>query len=223
MTATADPQEVHVRPGATVLLVRDGASGERALEVLMLRRHPSTAFGGVWAFPGGVVETDDALCAADALDEATASARLGLPSGGGAFWAAAARETVEETGLPVAVDDLRYLSHWITPSGAPKRYDTRFFVARAPHGDHAHDEREHTDSCWIRPADAIDRHLAGEFELILPTLRNLEAIGRFATVDQLLEATSVHGDPRAVDDGGGWRVLLPGDPEHPGRPAEVGA
>jgi 8-oxo-dGTP pyrophosphatase MutT (NUDIX family) len=221
--AAADPPEVHVRPGATVLLVRDGSTGDRPLEVLLLRRHPSTAFGGVWAFPGGVVETTDALCATDALDEVTACARLGVRSGGGAFWAAAARETIEETGLPVAVDDLRYLSHWITPEGAPKRYDTRFFVARAPEGDHAHDEREHTDSRWIRPTDAIDLHLAGELDLILPTLRNLEAIGRFATVAELLEAASVEGDPRAVDDGGGWRILLPGDPGHPGRPAEVGA
>ncbi len=62
--------------------------------------------------------------------------------------------------------------------GRPTRFDTRFFVARAPDGDHVHDDREHTDSCWIRPADALDRHAAGTFDLILPTLRNLEAIGR---------------------------------------------
>jgi 8-oxo-dGTP pyrophosphatase MutT (NUDIX family) len=199
-----------VRPGATVLLVRDG-SEDGSIEVLMLQRHPGTAFGGMWAFPGGVVEATDALTPAHALDEATACARLGVESGGGAYWVAAARETVEETGLPVSVDDLHYLSHWITPEGAPKRYDTRFFVARAPDGSHVHDEREHTDSCWIRPADALERHRSGDFDLILPTLRNLEAAARFSTVDELLHALSASGDPRAVDDGGGWRVRLPGD------------
>jgi recombination protein RecT len=40
------------RPAATVLLVRDGATG---IEVLMIRRNASTAFGGMWAFPGGVI------------------------------------------------------------------------------------------------------------------------------------------------------------------------
>jgi 8-oxo-dGTP pyrophosphatase MutT (NUDIX family) len=158
-----------------------------------------------------VVEATDQLDAGCALDDATASALLGLEAGGGAFWAAAARETLEETGLPVAVEDLRYLSHWITPEGVPKRYDTRFFVAAAPHGDHAHDPVEHTDSRWIRPADAIAEHHAGRFELILPTLRNLEAIGRCATVAELLDAVAAADDPRAVDDGGGWRIRLPGD------------
>lgn len=201
-----------VRDGATVLLVRDGDAPERPLEVLMLRRHPATAFGPVWAFPGGAVDDTDALPADAVLDEATASSRLGLEGGGGAFWAAAARETLEETGLAVGVDDLHYLSHWITPEGAPRRYDTRFFVARAPEGDHVHDEREHTDSCWIRPLDAVERHRAGDFPLILPTERNLEAVARCATVDELLAAVAAAEDPRAVDDGGGWRVLLPGDP-----------
>lgn len=205
-----------LRAGATVLLVRDGTTAGRPLEVLMLRRHPNTAFGGVWAFPGGVLEPDDALAPDAGVDEATACRRLGLTTGGGAFWAAAARETFEETGLRVTVDDLHYLSHWITPEGAPKRFDTRFFVAGAPAGEHVHDAREHTDSCWIRPAAAIEGHRSGTFELILPTMRNLEAIGRFPTVGQLLHAAraAADSDPRAVDDGGGYRVLLPGDPGH---------
>jgi 8-oxo-dGTP pyrophosphatase MutT (NUDIX family) len=200
-----------LRDGATVLLVRDGAHDERPLEVLMLLRHPRTAFGAIWAFPGGVVEPTDLLDPDGLLDDATASARLGLEGGGGAYWAAAARETLEETGLAVDAADLRYLSHWITPEGQPKRYDTRFFVAAAPEGDLAHAPGEHTDSRWIRPADAIAEHQAGRFDLILPTLRNLEAIGRCATVDELLAAVSAADDPRAVDDGGGWRIRLPGD------------
>lgn len=213
MTGAASGPEVAVRGGATVLLVRDGDHPDRPLEVLMVQRHPGTAFGGMWAFPGGTVEGTDALDPCCSLDEAAASLRLGLVEGGGPFWACAARETVEETGLHLTVDDLHYLSHWITPEGAPARFDTRFFVARAPEGDHAHDEREHTDSCWIRPLDALERHASGTFDLILPTMRNLEAIGRCATVAELLDAVATADDPRAVDDGGGWRIHLPGDTE----------
>ena len=52
--------------------------------------------------------------------------------------------------------------------------------------------------------------------MILPTIRNLEAIARFATADELLAAAAAATDPRAVDDGGGWRIELPGDPGHRG-------
>jgi 8-oxo-dGTP pyrophosphatase MutT (NUDIX family) len=202
VTALATP----VRDGATVMLVRDGDSPDRPLEVLMLRRHPDTAFGAVWAFPGGVVEPTDGVA-----DDALASNRLGLEHGGGRFWAAARRETEEETGLVLAPEDLHYFSHWITPEGAPKRYDTRFFVALAPEGQAAHDEREHTEATWIRPVDALARHRAGGFEMILPTIANLEAVGVFATADDLLAAAAATTEPRAVDHGGGWRIRLPGD------------
>ena len=226
MTRLADLTTTPVRDGATVMLVRDGQGidakdVDRPLEVLMLRRHPSTAFGAIWAFPGGVVDPSDELRPdrGSAHDDASASERIGLPEGGGAFWAAALRETEEETGLRLQAGDLHYFSHWVTPVGAPKRYDTRFFVALAPDGQHAHDEREHTDSTWIRPADALARHRAGRFEMILPTIRNLEAIDRFATAAALLAAAEATPDPRAVDDGGGWRILLPGDPGHEQAPA----
>jgi 8-oxo-dGTP pyrophosphatase MutT (NUDIX family) len=206
VTDVAEGAATRVRDGATVMLVRDGHAADRPLEVLMLRRHPATAFGPVWAFPGGVVEATDQV-----LDDAAASARLGLDHGGGRFWAAALRETVEETGLVLAPEDLHYFSHWVTPEGAPKRYDTRFFVALAPAGQAVHDEREHTEATWIRPPDALARHRAGDFPMILPTIANLEAIGAFATAGELVAAAEATTEPRAVDHGGGWRIRLPGD------------
>jgi hypothetical protein len=112
---------------------------------------------------------------------------------------------------------MHYFAHWITPEGAPRRYDTRFFVARAPEAQEPlHDDRETIANLWVRPADALERHHRGELEMIFPTIRNLEALARFDTAGELLAAAAAATSvatvlPRVVDDGGGLRVLLPGD------------
>lgn len=127
-------------------------------------------------------------------------------------------EICTEERLRLAVDGMHYFSHWITPVGPPRRYDTRFFVARAPVGQEPlHDDRETIANVWIAPAEALARHQRDEFELIFPTIRNLEAIARFETVDELLDAARQSGpvaavQPRLVVDGDGTRILLPGDP-----------
>ena len=127
-------------------------------------------------------------------------------------------EVCAEEGLRLAVDGMHYFAHWITPVGPPRRYDTRFFVAAAPVGQTPlHDDRETIANCWIAPGEALARHRAGEFDLILPTIRNLEAIARFDTAADVLAAASALDVvpavlPRVVDDGDGIRILLPGDP-----------
>lgn len=96
-------------------------------------------------------------------------------------------EILEQEDLVLSLDDVHYVAHWITPEGEPKRYDTRFFLARAPEGQaYAHDDGELIDSTWVRPHDALSRHEAGDFPMIFPTISSLEDIGRFATVDELL-------------------------------------
>jgi 8-oxo-dGTP pyrophosphatase MutT (NUDIX family) len=122
-----------------------------------------------------------------------------------------------DEGLRLAVDSMHYFSHWITPVGPPRRFDTRFFVAKAPAGHtYLHDERETIANEWVRPRDAVARQERGEIDMIFPTLRTLEQIGRFDTTDALLEAAARIESvptmlPRAVNDGDGVRILLPGD------------
>lgn len=121
-------------------------------------------------------------------------------------------------GLRIPVGRIHYFAHWVTPLGLPRRYDTRFFVAEAPPGQiPAHDAAETVADLWIRPSDALARHRAGAMELILPTVRNLQAIGRFPTAGALLAAAAATRDvptvtPRMVADSEGVRLLLPGDP-----------
>jgi 8-oxo-dGTP pyrophosphatase MutT (NUDIX family) len=127
-------------------------------------------------------------------------------------------EACRHAEVSLAVDRVLYFSHWITPEMAPKRFDTRFFTASVPPGQTAvHDDFETVETVWIRPADALARHEAGEFELIFPTIRNLQAISRFPTSAALLEAAAAAESvpavmPRVVSDGNGVRIVLPGDP-----------
>ncbi|HZT67134.1 MAG TPA: NUDIX domain-containing protein [Acidimicrobiales bacterium] len=126
-------------------------------------------------------------------------------------------EICEEEGLALAADRIHYFSHWITPVGAPRRYDTRFFVTAAPpEQEPLHDNREAIAKLWVRPSEALRRHRAGELDMILPTIKNLEAIGRFERSEELLTAAAAIESvptilPRVAADGSGVRILLPGD------------
>ena len=123
-----------------------------------------------------------------------------------------------DEGLRLLVGDVHYFAHWITPQGAPRRFDTRFFVAPAPPGQRAaHDAGETIADTWISPRHALASQRAGEFELIFPTIRNLQAISRFATAGELLDAAAAASaavptiEPRVIADGNGVRIVLPGD------------
>ena len=142
-----------------------------------------------------------------------AALRVALNAGEVGFVDACRRE-----GLELAVDRVHYFSHWITPEPAPKRYDTRFFVtALPPEQVPIHDDHETTDTVWVRPDEALARARAGEFDLIFPTMKNLEAISRFGTSGELLAAAAAIETvpavlPRVAADQRGVRILLPGDP-----------
>ncbi len=129
-------------------------------------------------------------------------------------------DACERANVQLAVDRVLYFSHWITPEPAPKRFDTRFFVASVPPGQTAiHDDFETVETVWIPPQEALDRNDAGEFDLIFPTVKNLQAISRFSTSDALLEAAAAVEHvpavlPRVISDGHGARIVLPGDPDY---------
>ncbi|MEO8144138.1 MAG: MBL fold metallo-hydrolase [Betaproteobacteria bacterium] len=100
-------QKLEPRPAATLLLLREAPAGP---EVFMLQRTSKAAFlPGAFVFPGGALDADDsnerAARRVRGLDDARASARLGLAAGGLAYWVAAARECFEESGILLAWDE----------------------------------------------------------------------------------------------------------------------
>ncbi len=99
-------------------------------------------------------------------------------------------EFLEREKLHLACDRLAYFAHWVTPEMMPKRFDTHFFLARAP-ADHVaiHDGHESVDSVWITPDQALEDAAAGRRTVIFPTLRNIEKLGHHASVADAIAAT----------------------------------
>ncbi|MGJ7542984.1 MBL fold metallo-hydrolase [Variovorax sp. LT1R16] len=95
-------------------------------------------------------------------------------------------------GLRLATDQVFTFAHWITDRDLPKRFDVPFLVARMPEGQTpTADETEQFEPVWVRPADALERHKAGGFLLMFPTVRTLERFTAYASVDAVLAACAL--------------------------------
>ena len=92
-------------------------------------------------------------------------------------------DLVEAEDLEIATDLMVPYAHWITPTFAPKRFDTWFFLAEAPEDQIAlHDGSESVDSVWIGAQAAIDEAAAGKRTLVHATTKNLELLAEGKTV-----------------------------------------
>lgn len=117
--------------------------------------------------------------------------------------------------LTIDTTQVEEVARFITPLGSPRRFDARFFVARAPHGQEpVHDEGEIVAWEWVRPADALDRSRAGEFQMMSPTTRMLACLTPHESVDAVLTMAKrrlPQQQVRVGDPSGDYHVLLPGD------------
>ena len=142
-------------------------------------------------------------------------------------------DLVRRESLSYGADLLIPYSHWITPEFEPRRFDTRFFLARLPEGQVAiHDRMELTESCWMTPAFALVEHRAGRIVLMPPTLKIIEELQAFSSTDPLFAAARSQRIstifPEAFRTADGFGVLLPHDPQYslaafkqPPRPGET--
>ena len=125
-------------------------------------------------------------------------------------------ELCREFGLTLALDRLVYLSHWLTPLGRAKRFDTRFFIADAPPAQTAEfDGTEMVEQLWLQPADALAR--AVELKLMTPTQTTLRLVGNYANVSALLAWARAPREiglimPRVGSGQQGMRPVLPDEP-----------
>jgi glyoxylase-like metal-dependent hydrolase (beta-lactamase superfamily II)/8-oxo-dGTP pyrophosphatase MutT (NUDIX family) len=127
---------------------------------------------------------------------------------------AGAAEVCETFGLRLDLRGVYYHSHWLTPPGAPKRFDTRFFIARAPAGQEAvADYGEAVELMWLTPQQALSRERG--LKLLPVTRRTLQDLARFASTDPALEEARSRREirltmPRAASSRQGERrVVLP--------------
>ncbi len=98
-------------------------------------------------------------------------------------------EFVRSEKLQLAVSDVYYLSHWITPSSAPARFDTRFFLAAMPDDQVAdRHERELVSGQWVTATDALEHHENKRWQMIYPTITNLKSIASYSTVAEVVTA-----------------------------------
>ena len=232
------PHEIAVpRLAATILVLRD-----EPFEVLMVRRHGSGQFASALVFPGGVVDAGDRdeawlplVADADAFDSDERALRIG-----------AFRETFEEASLLLARDasgtavacpttasgdfrafvaasggclhlgDLTPFGHWITPDTALKRFDTHFFLCRAPAGQEAICDGGETVALeWVAPRAALARAAAGERSILFPTRLNLKRLAESTDTAATFEAARRRAPftvtPRVEKRPGGIAVVIPAE------------
>jgi 8-oxo-dGTP pyrophosphatase MutT (NUDIX family) len=185
------------RQAASVIVLRDGAGG---LELLLVKRTPKARFmGGVWVFPGGAVDAHEG-------------------DGDEAHRAAGLRELQEEAAITLQdTGALVKFSRWITPAQVQIRFDTHFFLAQLPDGQQpAVDGEEVVELGWFTPGAALEAHRDGRIALVFPTIKHLEQLSGFSSVERLLEHARSRDvqpvEPKVVLEGEVARVLLPGDP-----------
>lgn len=145
------------RAAATVVLLRPDRS------IFLMRRSRGMAFGGMWAFPGGAAEAGE------------------TPT------LAAVREVHEETGVLLDPATLVAWHRWLTPVYEPRRFDTWFFLAPLPIGQHARQPDFEADQVrWLTPEQALTANRAGDLPMLPPTLVTLTELSAHTTVKKML-------------------------------------
>ena len=214
-------------PAATLVIFREGESGDAPAQLLMVRRADTMVFAaGAAVFPGGRVDADDQYLSkifAPDLEPEDGAARI-----------AAIRETLEETGLTVGVkhnaspavvgearkailtgtdfSDIVHAQGWVLqpdhlvpfarwrPAHLHERiFDTRFYIAQ----DHQAttevtvEPSENSHAFWTSAQEMLDRADADEGHIIYPTRRNLERLAQFASFADARDHALAH-DVRVI-------------------------
>ena len=209
-------------PAATIVVVREPDDGT-APELLIVERAAGMAFaGGALVFPGGRIDEADRELAAelglgDDGPERIAAIRetieeTAIPVGFASppppdlcltIQTALSRgepfaSVIEGHRLSLDPAALTPFARWVPKFHAVRRFDTLFFVARAPAGEWQPQALagECTGAFWLTALEVLERDRRGEAQIIFPTRRNLERLAQHATYGAMVaDATSHDVEP----------------------------
>ncbi|HPF45691.1 MAG TPA: NUDIX hydrolase [Emcibacteraceae bacterium] len=198
--------EAIIIDSASILVIRDNdVTGN--LEVLMVKRHPDIDFaGGAYVFPGGKVDPDDLTLSKNVRIHPTGFSefiytafrevfeesgliigscgdsgdyRNALLNGEKAF-----SDIIKQENIILNPDDIIPYARWVTPKHYAKRFDTRFYLAKAPQNQQViPDFKEIIEAKWVEPLEFIDQF---RNEIMFPTLMNLKLLGQASSVEEAI-------------------------------------
>jgi 8-oxo-dGTP pyrophosphatase MutT (NUDIX family) len=206
-------------PAATLILMRPEAAGG-APEILIMERAKTMAFAaGALVFPGGRIEADDhasarrfapeledgaaRIAAVRETIEETGIAAAVSPAPDANTLAQMREELAGGTpfapllntlGLSLHPEALTPFARWCPNFRETRRFDTHFYLAEAPAGANltSADESEAVRAFWASAASALHDIHAGRAHAIFPTMRNLERLAQFASLDEARADAALH-------------------------------
>lgn len=203
-----------------------------------MHRHPRGFFGSLSVFPGGGVDDVDTGDLAQAVapgfeedhDHRVAALRelaeeTGLAATPGAMVEAptlrgqALFSELGARGLRLDIGSLILVSRWVTPEGAPRRFDTRFYLLETDETPEVTiDTDELVGYAWSRPSDALRRFEDGEWPMFTPTIAHLRWLARRSSIaDAVASAAGADGRttvaPVRLEDGSIVPILVPTEDE----------
>lgn len=194
-------------PAATVIVVRDRPGA--APELLMVERSQGMAFAaGALVFPGGRIDAaDEALGQATGASAASIAAiretveETAIPVGlsptpdadraralqASLLAGVALGEHLGTFGLQLDPSALIPFARWVPRFHAVRRFDTMFFVARAPDADWTPNviAGECAGASWLTATEALRRERDDQARLIFPTRRTLERLAQHGSFDEI--------------------------------------
>jgi 8-oxo-dGTP pyrophosphatase MutT (NUDIX family) len=229
-------------PAATLIVWRDTANGP---EILVVERSASMAFAaGAIVFPGGRVDDGDRELAAalgspddaaevtairETIEETGIAPALAPPidlSTGRALQASLHQgrdfaDLLEEHGLTLQLDALTPFARWMPAFKQPRKFDTLFYLVRAPDGDWPPNPQpgECEAAEWASPSELLTRIDQGRASAIFPTKRNLERLAQHGSLDAALADARAHSldtiIPWVEEIGGQRHVRIPENRGYP--------
>ena len=130
------------------------------------------------------------------------------------------RGLIVSEGLTLATDLLQLFAHWTPPLRVHKRYDTLFFIARAPLNQAVREDGyEATEAFWTTADAALEARASGARKVMFPTAANLALLGLAANVDDAFRQTRARPvrrvTPELQSENGDAFLVIPEDLGYP--------